>query len=261
MARDLVDRLPAPVRRRWDGFAVAAGGAATFDPRQAESLPEPARRWLRHAIAPGTPLRRGLVARQHGQIRLGRWFPFRSRQALAAREGYVWVAASRIFGLPVFGYDALAAGSGELTHRLLGLVPVVSGSGPDIARSAAGRLTSELVWTPGALLDPDIRWKQLDENAVLALVPRLANGEVDEVDELTLTVDDSGSLQCVLVQRWAAVGKEPFGWHSFGAVMHAERSVGGYTVPVRFTAGYDDWLADPDERAFLRMTVDDLTFR
>ena len=35
---------------------TAATAAETFDPAAITGLPEPARRWLGHAIAPGTPL-------------------------------------------------------------------------------------------------------------------------------------------------------------------------------------------------------------
>ncbi|MGH3419781.1 MAG: hypothetical protein ACRDOD_09350 [Streptosporangiaceae bacterium] len=35
---------------------TAATAAETFDPAATTGLPEPARRWLSHAITPGTPL-------------------------------------------------------------------------------------------------------------------------------------------------------------------------------------------------------------
>jgi len=36
-------------------------------------LPEPGRKWLTHAIDPGTPLSRGVVLGMQGHIRIGRW--------------------------------------------------------------------------------------------------------------------------------------------------------------------------------------------
>ena len=50
--------------------------AETFDPAATMGLPEPAQRWLSHAIAPGTPLWQRAELSMHGQIKLGRWRPF-----------------------------------------------------------------------------------------------------------------------------------------------------------------------------------------
>src|SRR5690348_12223712 len=45
----------------------------TFDPAMISGFPEPAHRWLRHAIAPGTPLGGSVELTMHGRIKLGRW--------------------------------------------------------------------------------------------------------------------------------------------------------------------------------------------
>ena len=67
-----------------------------------------------------------------------------------AGRGYIWAADARLFGVPVIGYDRLSGGTGEMRWRLLDLVPVVSTDGPDMARSAAGRLASEIALIPTA---------------------------------------------------------------------------------------------------------------
>jgi hypothetical protein len=88
--------------------------AETFDPAMTRGPPEPARRWLSHAIAPGTPLWDRPELTMHGQIKLGRWRPFTARQVLTPPGGYVWAAKTRLAGLPVTGYDRLASGAGEI---------------------------------------------------------------------------------------------------------------------------------------------------
>ena len=87
-------------------------------------LPEPARRWLSHAIAPGTPLWSSVELTMHGQIKLGRWRPFTARQVLTPPDGYIWAARTRLAGLPVTGYDRLGSGGGEMRWRLMRLIPV-----------------------------------------------------------------------------------------------------------------------------------------
>jgi len=66
----------------------------TFDPAMISGFPEPAHRWLRHAVAPGTPLWGSVELTMHGRIKLGRWRPFTARQVPFG----VRVEAERRFG-------------------------------------------------------------------------------------------------------------------------------------------------------------------
>ena len=122
----------------------------TFDPAMISGFPEPAHRWLRHAIAPGTPLWDSVELTMHGRIKLGRWRPFTARQVLSPPGGYTWAATARLAGLPVTGYDRLISGAGEMRWRLLRLFPVLTAAGPDITRSAYGRMAGEIVLSPTA---------------------------------------------------------------------------------------------------------------
>jgi hypothetical protein len=145
--------------------------AESFDPAMVEHLPGPARRWLRHAIAPGTPLRRSVVLHQHGTIRLGSWRPFTASEALAPLEGFLWPVTTHLFGLPIHGFDRYSHGTGEMRHRVLGLLTVMTATGPDIDRSAAARHTSEIIWAPAAALAPQIGWRSEDDTRVTVLIP------------------------------------------------------------------------------------------
>jgi hypothetical protein len=111
-------------------MTAATATAETFGPAMTTGLPEPARRWLSHAIAPGTPLWERAELTMHGQIKLGRWRPFTGRQVLAPPGGYLWAATARVAGLPVSGYDRLGSGAGEMRWRLLRLIPVLTAEGP-----------------------------------------------------------------------------------------------------------------------------------
>lgn len=136
------------VRREWDRLCAATSPPGTFDPTMVADLPEPARRWLTHAIAPGTPLWRSVELAMCGEIRLGAWRPFTATQVLAPPDGYIWAATARVFGLPVVGYDRLSSSTAEMRWRLLRVVPVMTARGADIVRSAAGRLAGECVLVP-----------------------------------------------------------------------------------------------------------------
>ncbi len=129
-----------------------------FQPDLLTALPPAAQRYLVHAIAPGTPLASAVRLKMRGEMKLGRWFPFQAEQVIRAGEEMVWSAEVRMFGLPVRGYDRLLRGQGEMRWRMLGILPLVSASGPDITRSAAGRLAAESVWLPSALCSPAVSW-------------------------------------------------------------------------------------------------------
>jgi hypothetical protein len=94
----------------------------------------------------------------HGEIKLGRWLPFTAEQVIRTNRGMVWRASVRWNQLPILGADSLLDGKGAMRWRLLGILPVMTASGPDIARSAAGRLGAEFIWLPSALCADDVRW-------------------------------------------------------------------------------------------------------
>jgi hypothetical protein len=80
------------VDEAWDRLARPAVSPPGFDPALTDSLPEPARRWLTHAIAAGTPLAKAVTVSMRGHIRLGRWIPFRAAQVNATPAGFIWAA-------------------------------------------------------------------------------------------------------------------------------------------------------------------------
>lgn len=161
MAADLTiaPRRARAVADQWARLAASTPAPAPFDPASADVLPTPVARWVRHTIAPGTPLSHTLLLEMDGLIRLGAWRPFTARQVLATTHGFVWAASARFGPVPVVGYDRWADGQGEMRWRLAGLVPVMRGTGPDVTRSAAGRLAAETFVSPTGALHPAVGWR------------------------------------------------------------------------------------------------------
>jgi hypothetical protein len=253
--RQLLPAVPRAARSDWDDLLAPTPDAEPYDPAMAADLPAAARRWLDHAVAPGTPLRRRVEMRQHGQIRLGgRWWPIRARQALDPLRGYVWPVRTSLFGVPLVGIDRLHGEQAEMTHRLLGVIPVVRESGADLARGAAGRAAGEMCWSPATALHPSVRWREVSDTEVVALVP-----VAGEVQECTLRVDGSGALRGCSNPRWARLDGGPWRWHTFGARILSEGTFDGFTVPTRVVAGYGEDYAG--EGAFVRLAIDDVVHR
>ena len=208
-------------------------GPERFGPAELDGLPEPVRRHLAQAIAPGTPLHRSARLTQRGQIRVGRWLPFRARQVLSPGRGFLWTA--RAAGV-IAGTDRYLDGAGAMRWRLAGLVTVAAGEGPDVSRSAAGRAGGEGIWLPTALLPRfGTRWSAVADDLVTAA---FTVGETPVTLELRL--DAAGRIVALAFDRWGDPGAGGrFGWHRFGGRLTGHASFGGLTIPAQGRLGWD----------------------
>jgi hypothetical protein len=146
-----------------------------------------------------------------------------------------------LFGLPVIGFDRFSSGTGQMNWRVAGLIPVMSASGPDITRSAAGRLAGEMAlvpttfaaasWTPGADTDRFV-------------VTWSING-TDESAELR--VGSGGQLLEVVMQRWGNPTGAPYGRYPFGVAIEDEQTFNGVTIGSALRAG---WMVGNGGRGF-----------
>lgn len=244
------------LRGEWARLADGGGGQGSFAADRVADLPEPARRWLAHALAPGTPLWTSAQLRMRGEIELGTWRSFTARQVLAPPHGFIWAATARVAGLPVSGFDRYTSGSGQMRWRLLGLIPVMTAAGADVTRSAAGRLAAEgTVWLPTAFSRPSWSVGPDADSAV-------ATWRIGDHDEaVQIRVGPDGQLLEVLLQRWGNPDGHPFGRYPFSATVDAERTFGGVTIPSSIRAAW--WTGDErrTEREFFRARITDVTFR
>jgi hypothetical protein len=140
-----------------------------FTEDMVSDLPAPARRYLLHAIGPGTPLAFSVSLEMRGTMRLKpeqEWMPMKARQILAPVTGFVWRAEVGD-GLTRFsGGDHFANGSGRVRFWLWGVIPLLKQEGPDVSRAAIGRLVCETIWLPSSLLPQrGVKWEGLDDRS------------------------------------------------------------------------------------------------
>jgi len=237
-------------------FDAAPATASTFDPADVAHLPEPAQRYLAHAIAPKTPLASAVRLRMHGSIKLKRWHPFTAEQVILRDRGMIWRAKVRVAGATMRGFDCFLDGAGTMQWKLCGLLPLVRASGPDITRSSAGRFAAESVWLPSLLCSDRVAWQPGDASTARA------HFAIDAHDEdLALTLS-GGALQSVALARWGNPDGGNFREVEFGAAIDQEATFGGYTIPVRLRVGwYFGTGRFENEGKFFQATIDDAVYR
>lgn len=98
--------------------------------------------------------------------------------------------------LPVVGSDRIIDGTGAMQWKLLGLFPVMTGTGADISRSTAGRFHTELMLLPSAFCLGDVTWGSTDAAHLFASFK--AQGEQAELD---FTLDQTGQLKTAKLPR------------------------------------------------------------
>ena len=224
-----------------------------FDPATLADLPQPAARWLARVVPAGAPLRQVVELEMVGRIRLGsRWMPFTARQVLRAGVGFVWrpVVGGRL--LRFTGADLLGPDGARMEFRFHGLIPVATGSGPDVARSAAGRLAAETVaWLPTAVVpQAGATWSPVDHERAVVAVPT-PSGPVD----VTVAIDDDGRLASLTLERWKD-SAEPPSLQPFGGDMADQVSTGdGVRIAGAGTVGWDHGTPAWDEGRFFEFEV------
>ena len=217
-----------------DLWRTASPCEAYFDPATVMGLPEPARRYLLHTLAPGAPLSTCVRITMTGSIRLGAaWCPFEAEQVIRWERGFVWSAKARVKGLPVTGADSFVDDQGSMRWRILGIFPVMRADGPDISRAAAGRLHAEVMWVPAALLGPDVAWTSIEGQ------PQVSIHAHGEDSELTLHLTPDGGIQTLSLPRWGDQNTGTFGYRPFGGYVSEDKNFGGITLPTRYRIGWD----------------------
>jgi hypothetical protein len=256
---DDVMAAPRAARALRSDWAALAGGAPQherFTEEGLDDLPEPARRWLIHAIAPGTPLWSSVVLTMHGEIRLGSWRRFTAREVLAPPRGLIWAATARVAGFPLAGFDRYSSGAGQMRWSLFGVLPVMRASGTDVTRSTAGRLAGEaMLWMPTAF--PAATWSESADPDSAVAGWRI--GEYD--DAVHVHVDSSGRLDGISQQRWGNPGGKGYGRRPFGAALESDRTFDGVRIASQVRAGWW-WGTDRQEEGeFFRAEISDAVFR
>lgn len=181
-------------------------------------LPEPVQRYLRLSGSVGKPRVHHFRATWRGRIRgtaQDPWMEFTAEQTNFLDEpSRFFLMNAKRGGLPVDVLHAFRDGSATMRVRLLSLVPLVKGSGPEFTRAETVTLFNDLcLLAPAALIDPAIRWEPIAARSVRGSYTVGANtvsavlyfdeaGElVDFVSDDRLAMSSDGTQ--FTAQRWS----------------------------------------------------------
>ncbi|MGY1753381.1 DUF6544 family protein [Blastococcus sp. SYSU D01042] len=191
---------------------VAAAGLSDI-PRIADvvtdddiaDLPQPVRRYLHAMGVVGRPRTRSFRAHLRGRFRRGpdgRWMPCDAWQFNGVEE------IARLFrmrllvagAVPMWGWDTYRGGHGRMRGKLLGLVPVADGSGPEFDSSELVTwLDDAVLMAPGMLLDPRVSWTATGEDSF-----RVALADAGRTVVAEVLLDADGLPRDVRTEdRWA----------------------------------------------------------
>jgi hypothetical protein len=222
----------------WETLEQSAGAGERFTEDMIWGMPNPARRYFQNAIALGTPLASGVHFGYSGSIRPAKgmpWMSLSAEQIAVKNRGFVWKANVRMGPLRLTGADHYLDGQARMRISLFGLIPVINATGPDLTRSALGRLVVESALLPSALLPAsNVRIEGIDDSRFRAVV-ELQGEQIP----LTLTVGSEGQLTEMVFPRWGNQTDDgSFQNIPYGITASAERSFGGYTVPAQISVGW-----------------------
>lgn len=153
-------------RRVREALARPATSGVLTDAELA-ALPDPVQRYIRLSGAVGQPRVSSFRATFEGRIRSGPeapWMTFTGEQVNTVRPAARFFFMDAVMkGLPVKVFHAFENGAATMRVRLLGLIPIVNAKGAEMTRAETVTVFNDLcVIAPGALVDPAIRWGDVD---------------------------------------------------------------------------------------------------
>lgn len=243
-------------RRRHVGELVAGTDKrdGQFDPDDAATLPDPARRYFERVLRPGQPrIRRGSL-HQRGEFRLGEsWHDFTAEEWFRTQPpGFVWDATIDVAPLlPARVLDYYRDCEGGLRARLWSTVPLAS-AGPDPAMNEGEllRYLAEAVWYPTALLPSEgVAWERVDTRAARATV---TDRDVQVSATFHFGADDR--VRRVTAERYR---QEDASFAPWVGRFDAYETVDGIEIP---TEGEVAWQTPDGDQPYWRGTIEDVEY-
>jgi hypothetical protein len=155
--------------------------------------------------------------------------------------------------LEVAGRDQFEDGKGEMTIKILSMLPVVNAkSSEKLNQATLQRYLAEIVWFPSAALSPYITWERVNENSAKATMS--INGTTGSG---TFYFDQEGNFKKFVAQRYKDVEEhaEPIEW----TVSSNKTEVrDGVSIPVELEAA---WKLNEQDWTWLKLKIGAVSYK
>lgn len=225
-------------------------------------LPPAIQRYIRLTGAVGQPRVRNFRARFHGQIRSGqkaRWMAFTGEQhnvcSSASGLSRFFLMDASMFGVPLQAFHRYVDGQATMRVKVASLLTVVDAKGPDMDAAETVTLFNDLcVFAPGALVDHDIQWREIDAHTVTAQFAH-AGHSVDAV----LSFNTRGELIDFVSDDRAAASSNgrSFTKMRLSTPLYDYRAFGAHRL---MACGQGVWHAPEGAYAYLRFDLDAIDY-
>jgi Family of unknown function (DUF6544) len=214
-----------------------------------DSLPEPVRRYLAHAVPGAQAGAPGVRLTMSGRIKVGFWLPFSATQRCDGKS-FLWRASVGVGPLrPLVVTDRYEDGEGSTSGALFARWTLFEQTDANVLRSAAARAALEAVFAPRALLPGrGYVWSAEGDDHIVA-----STENPPERVELHVRIDRDGRLLNICAQRWGEVTRGTFAYIPFGADVHEEGRFGDLVIPSRVSAGWN--YGTNKYRPFFKATI------
>jgi hypothetical protein len=246
----------ARYRREVESRLAGATPSTLVTEEDVGRLPGPVQRYLRLTGAVGQPLPRHFRASWRGRIRASPtepWMAFTAEQHNFVDEpSRFFLMDARRGGLPVDVLHSYRRDGASMRVRLLSLIPMVDASGPDLRRAETVTVFNDLcLLAPGALVDPSIRWEEIDASKVRA---HYTTGP--DTISAVLVFNDAGELvDFVSDDRLASRDGKDFEPRRWSTPVSRYRNVGATRV---MTRGEGRWHTRDGDFAYIELELLDL---
>ena len=157
-------------------------------------LPGPVQKYMRYTGVVGKPKVWNFRGTFDGRMRSSEnagWMKISVEQynffTIPTRMFYI---NGRMFGIPCYGIHAYKDQTGYMLIKVLGLIPVVNGRGPEMNQGDCVTLFNDMcLLAPASLIDKRITWETVDDLTVKA---KFCNGSITV--SAVLYFNDSGEL-------------------------------------------------------------------
>ncbi len=160
-------------REKESFFASVTSVKENVTIEEAAGIPAIVSLWMKNSGMADHERINSIYFRQKGTMKTspqGRWMPVEAEQFVKiTNPGYLWIA--NVEAAPyvyLAGRDKYIDGKGHMLIKLLSLIPVADSQGEEIDQGSLLRYLAEMVWYPGAALEPYISWEAVDDTKAKA---------------------------------------------------------------------------------------------